>query len=133
MNKASTRIKPGWKNKTKDLRIAILSDAVQQRNGVGSYYVDLLEHLDSHVEEVELICPGDHADSVCGRIVFPMPGDGTQKLCFPKYRNFSRRLEQLRPHIIVVPTPGPFGLLGIRWAKRLNARLLAGFHTDLTR
>ena len=35
----------------------------------------------------------------------------------------------MRPTVIVVPTPGPFGMMGLWMARRLNVPLVSGFHT----
>ena len=114
---------------TRDLRIAIISDAAPERNGVGAYYFDMVDHLRDHVEQVDLISPHYASRAWHGAITFPMPGDATQKICLPPYRRISRHIRQMAPQIIIVPTPGPYGMLGIPLAKRLNARLIIGFHT----
>lgn len=118
---------------TTHLRIAVISDAIPERNGVGTYYVDLVEHLKEHVSQVKMISPGKNGKSLCGRLVFSMPGDKTQRICVPNYRNVSHQIKQLKPHIIIAPTPGPFGLLAIRWAKQNQARMISGLHTDFRR
>jgi glycosyltransferase involved in cell wall biosynthesis len=105
-------------------RVAIISDAVAERNGVGSYYRDLAVQLDERGLRTEVICPNGHS----GRSL-PMPGDSTQRLWLPPVRALTARLESLRPKVIVLPTPGPFGLYGLWAAKRLGARIIVGFHT----
>jgi glycosyltransferase involved in cell wall biosynthesis len=39
------------------------------------------------------------------------------------------QMARLRPHAIIVPTPGPFGLVGLAVAKHLKVPVVAGFHT----
>ena len=114
---------------TRDLRIAIISDAAPERNGVGAYYFDMVEHLRDHVEQVDLISPHYASRAWHGAITFPMPGDATQKICLPPVRRINRHIKQMAPQIIIVPTPGPYGMLAIPLAKRLNAKLIVGFHT----
>ncbi|MBB4284745.1 glycosyltransferase [Roseospira goensis] len=112
-------------------RIAVISDAVAERNGVGAYYSDLAEHLRDHVAAVAVLGPG--GDGSLGSVALPLPGDSTQKLSLPNLVTVRRRLLDLRPHAIVVPTPGPWGLLGARMAGSLGAALVVGFHTHYER
>ena len=56
-----------------DLRVAVVSDATRERNGVGTYYADLVQQLRGQGATAELICPFD-------------PGSGW------------RRVEDLQPH-----------------------------------
>ena len=39
-------------------------------------------------------------------------------------------MRSVKPDTVIVATPGPFGLLGAWWARRLGARLVVGFHTN---
>ena len=38
-------------------RVMVFSDAASERNGVGTYYSDLVAHLLEHGQATELICP----------------------------------------------------------------------------
>jgi glycosyltransferase involved in cell wall biosynthesis len=112
-------------------RLAVVTDAEAERNGVGAYYTDLVEHLRDHVAEVMVLGPGE--DDSLGSVALPMPGDSTQKLWLPNLMNVRRRLQDLQPHAVIVPTPGPWGLLGARLAGGLGATLVVGFHTHYER
>lgn len=109
------------------LRVAVISDAESERNGVGAYYADLAAHLADHVAEVAVIAPG--GDNAYGSLSMPMPGDSTQTLWMPNVMAVRRRLKDLRPHVVVIPTPGPWGLLGARLGRGVGAALVVGFHT----
>jgi glycosyltransferase involved in cell wall biosynthesis len=111
------------------LRVAIVSDAAPERNGVGAYYRDLADHLKASGASVGLIAPRYRAGIWHGGFRFPLPGDPTQKLLIPSWSLVRRRLERLRPNVIVVPTPGPYGMLGMHLAGRLGVNLVVGFHT----
>jgi glycosyltransferase involved in cell wall biosynthesis len=115
------------------LRVAVLSDAAPERNGVGAYYHDLVGHLADHLEHVELISPGVAGNGWQGRLGFPMPGDSTQRISLPPARRIARHLYAVAPQVVVVATPGPYGLLGTLLARRLGAELLVGFHTRYER
>ena len=113
------------------LRVVIISDALPERNGVGTYYHDLVEHLRYHIEHAELICPHSGTGPRKGWLSFPLPGDRTQKITLPPIRQIHKHIRQIAPHAVIVPTPGPYGLLGVFLAKRYSLNLLVGFHTDL--
>ncbi|MBB4266451.1 glycosyltransferase [Roseospira visakhapatnamensis] len=121
----------GLAGDTRGQRIAVVSDAEPERNGVGAYYADLVEHLRDHVAEVTVFGPGGAPD--LGSLSLPLPGDSTQRLLVPNLMTVHRRLTTLRPHAVVVPTPGPWGLLGARLAGSLGAGLIVGFHTHYER
>jgi len=122
---------PGPKDGGAWQRVAVVSDAEPERNGVGAYYADLVEHLRDRVAEVDVLAPGGDPDMVS--LSMPMPGDSTQRLSLPNLVAVNRRLTALRPHAVIVPTPGPWGLLGARLAGSLGAALIVGFHTHYER
>ncbi|MBK1701188.1 glycosyltransferase [Thiococcus pfennigii] len=115
------------------LRVAIVSDAAPERNGVGAYYRDLAEHLRAAGAQVELVAPRFRAGRWYGGLTLPLPGDPTQKILVPPLSLVGRRLRRLAPHAIVVPTPGPYGLLGMHFAGRKRTALIVGFHTHFER
>lgn len=110
----------------KPRRVAFVSDSVPERNGVGAYYTDLVEQLDPDRFQTLFLCPGRTAS----RLRLPLPGDPTQALVLPPPLRIARALRDFAPEVVVVATPGPWGLLGLCWARRLGARLIVGFHTD---
>jgi glycosyltransferase involved in cell wall biosynthesis len=115
------------------LRVAIVSDAAPERNGVGAYYRDLAEHLRGAGARVDLVAPRYRSGTWHGGWALPLPGDPTQRIIFPSPALVRRRLLRLRPSVVVVPTPGPYGLLGMHLAGRAGADLVVGFHTHFER
>jgi len=114
-------------------KVAVVSDALAARNGVGTYYLDLAEHLVERLDRFEVFCPcledpRDHQGPA-----LPLPGDPTQKVCLPKYRKLKAQLTELNPDVVIVPIPGPYGFAGIRIARKLGAKVCIGFHTDYAR
>jgi len=107
------------------IRVLVASDSIPERNGVGAYYVDLLAQLRSQGCETALVCPDPDHD----RLRWPLPGDATQRIYWPPWGRFRARVRDFQPDVFVVATPGPFGLAGARWARRLERPLLVGFHT----
>lgn len=117
--------------KISDLRVAFLSDALQDRNGVGTYYQDLVEHLGDYVARAELFCPKEHyTTGYEGFFSFSLPGDPTQKVYVPSITKLTKKVKHIAPHIIILPTPGPYGLLGLGLTKHMKVRLCAGYHTQ---
>lgn len=111
------------------LRVGFFSDAIPERNGVGTYYRDLSEHLATRIERAELFCPGQSDSRWDEPLRFALPGDATQTISVPNPRGLARRYAQLAPHAVVLATPGPYGLLGLRLARKHGARIVVGFHT----
>lgn len=109
------------------MRILVFSDAIPQRNGVGAYYCDLIDQLRSAGWPTGFIGPqpGSHRELRIG-----MPGDPTQQVWLPSLRRVNRQLRDLAPNLVIAATPGPYGMAGLWWARRLGVPLLAGFHTD---
>ncbi len=112
------------------MRVAIVSDAAPERNGVGAYYQDLLDYLRPDLECVEMFSPTIEEGQWSAGLVLPLPGDETQKLCFPNPVTLRRELKRLDPHVVVVPTPGVYGMIGAFLAARWGIPLVTGFHTS---
>ncbi|MEM1080666.1 MAG: glycosyltransferase [Pseudomonadota bacterium] len=110
---------------TEPIRLLVVSDSLPERNGVGAYYVDLIGQLEHEGFACTLLCPSSNR----GWIHLPLPGDATQRIYLPSPMRVARIIRQTDPHVIVVATPGPFGMMGARWSRRLNVPLLVGFHT----
>lgn len=115
------------------LRVAILSDAAPERNGVGAYYRDLAEHLRSAGVLVQIVSPRYRHGRWYGGFAVPLPGDHTQKFMLPSPWMIQRRLKRINPDVVVIPTPGPYAMLGLLFAKRHGARIIVGFHTHFER
>lgn len=111
------------------LRAAFLSDAILERNGVGTYYGDLVEHLRGRIDCAALFCPRRDAPAPYQGPALPLPGDPTQNIYLPRSRRIYKRLKQLSPAVVVAAIPGPFGFLGFLFARRFGIPLVAGYHT----
>jgi len=111
------------------LRVAVVSDSTPERNGVGSYYADLVRHLAGRIERAELFCPRDTGKRLHRYLAPPLPGDSTQRIWLPRPFKLYRQVKRLAPHAVIVPTPGPFGIVGMLIARRLGVPLIVGFHT----
>jgi len=112
---------------TSNLRVAIFSDAMPERNGAGAYYEDLARHLRPRLEVLQLIQPVLKKRFL--KFALPLPGDSTQKLITPNLYRISKDFSTLDPHLVISVTPGPFGLLGCYLARRKGCGYLTAFHT----
>jgi len=110
----------------KRLRVLICCDAAIERNGVGSYYGDLIGQIGDSVEAVELIAPGQGPAPL---LSFPLPGDRTQRAALPAGWRMARVFDRLEPHVAIIATPGPYGMTGARLARRRGIPFIYGFHT----
>ncbi len=114
------------------LRVAVLSDALQHRNGVDAYYRDLVNHLKNYVADIALLSPnpadGDLATSL---VRMPLPGDSTQDVFFPQPARINARIRELNPDVLISATNGPFGMYGVYLSHRYQVKLIAGFHTHI--
>ncbi|APZ42859.1 glycosyltransferase [Acidihalobacter ferrooxydans] len=106
-------------------RAAVVSDAIPERNGVGSYYRDFAPQLEAQGVRIEVF----HPDERNGWSL-PLPGDSTQRLWLPALRDLKDRIERFAPHVLILPTPGAYGLYGLWLARRLKLKVIIGFHTD---
>ena len=111
-------------------RVLVVSDAAPRRNGVGTYYSDLIEHLRDRVGAIELIAAGDPEQPRSHWYETGLPGDATQRIAVPAPRAFYHSLQAAQPDTLIVATPGPYGVLAAVMARRLGARLIFGLHTD---
>lgn len=115
--------------KVSDLRIAVVSDAIAGRNGVGTFYQDLLAQIEGDVATAELISPKQSADNSLERFTLPLPGDKTQRLAWPRRSEMNARLDQLRPNLIVIPSLGPFSFFAFSYARKNRISVVVN-HTD---
>ncbi len=113
-----------------DLRLAIASDAAPERNGVGAYYEDLIGYLSPRVSKIELYSPTIEDGVWNAGVVLPMPGDATQRLCVPNIYSMRRDLAELDPHVMIIPTPGVYGMTGAFLAARRGIPVITGVHTS---
>ena len=112
-----------------ELRAVFIIDAAAGRNGVGTYYPDLLQHLASRLGAVTLLSPEFEQPRPHQWFSLPLPGDATQRLFLPRPRTLLRRLHALQPDVIVAATPGPYGALALRYANKHRVPACVGYQT----
>jgi len=112
-----------------DLKIMIVLDVLPDRNGAGSYYRDLVEHITPFAKKLILFSPSKKND-VNTLFSIPMPGDRTQKLYIPKFYYLSKYIEDFKPNIIILPTPGFYGLTALKKANEMKIPICPVLHND---
>lgn len=112
-------------------RLLAISDAAPSRNGAGAYYLDLLEQMEGRLEKSVLYSPtiDDDGNWQAG-FLLPLPGDKTQKLCFPNIWKLNRLFRDLQPDVVVIATPGVYGITGAWLARKHKVPYLTGMHTS---
>lgn len=115
------------------LRVMILSDAIPQRNGVGTYYHDLMEHLQAQLGHVEMIPARANCIFKKKRVAIPLPGDPSQHLYLPNVIPILRQIRKEKPDVLIAPTLGPFALLARLVARTWGLPLVFGYHTSLNK
>lgn len=116
-----------------DLRLIVFSDSYRHRNGVGAYYCDLIASLEGQIDRCELVCPGPMDPRRLWRLQglsIPLPGDATQRLCLPGLLKARAAMRRVRPHVVIIATPGPYGIVGMLLAKLHRVVLCVGYHTQ---
>ena len=113
-----------------DIRIAVVSDAIPGRNGVGTYYLDLLAQIHTRVGAAQLFSPSVTPERTLERFALPLPGDKTQRLPWPKKHELFKQLDALNPTMIVIPSLGMFSYFGLRYALKKEISLVVVNHTD---
>ncbi|MDZ7782101.1 MAG: glycosyltransferase [Halioglobus sp.] len=126
---AVEKVEPPGSARYKSMRVLVVSDSPPERNGVGSYYADLVRQLDSRIDRSVLVCPGGKRSAWNRYLLPPLPGDSTQKIWLPNPIRLWRELRDVRPHVIVLPTPGPYGIAGLLAARIMDIPVIAAFHT----
>ena len=121
------------KERVQGLRISIVSDAIASRNGVGTYYQDLMEHLGGSVAHVGLISPAQDRDKKMELFSLPLPGDTTQRLIWPRWKSLVQELDRQDPNVIIIPSLGACAYFGLRYAKPRNIPVVVVCHTNFDR
>ncbi len=110
--------------------VAVICDAEPERNGVGTYYADLVDHLQARGVPVHFIAPGTKATRIQHWLEMKMPGDASQRVCLPSPVALYRHLQSIQPDVMILAAPGPYALVASALAHRLGSRSVLGLHTD---
>ena len=108
------------------VRLLVVSDAISERNGVGSYHRDLTARLEPFLRSARLLGPDRSHRSA--RVRLPLPGDRTQHLELPSYSQLYQHVR--KAGVVVIATGGPHGLVGALLARRRGIPVVSVHHTD---
>ena len=112
---------------------AVISDAAAGRNGVGTYYEDLVSQLRPCVGDISLLAPQADAKADHQWFSIPLPGDATQRLAYPKTCELAKFLDTHAPSVVILPTVGPYAVLGLRLARHRGLPVCMAYHTNFAR
>jgi len=112
------------------LRIAVFSDAIPGRNGVGTFYDDLADALTGHVAAIGIVAPPLHPAVGERGWSVAMPGDATQRIHIPWVPEIWNRMRWTCPHVILAATPSLYGVTGLLMARRLGVGAALCYHTE---
>lgn len=110
--------------------VVVVCDAQLQRNGVGTYYADLVDHLRSRNNAIHVVAPGHTASPIRHWLEMKMPGDASQRVCLPSPIALYRHLQALDPDVMILAAPGPYAIMASAMAGKLGSRRILGLHTD---
>ncbi len=119
------------------LRIRLFTDTLADINGVSRFILDMLAlaHAGGHdlaaTTSTRRALP-NHPGIINLEPCFsrPMPGYANLDLALPPPGAVRRQLQQDRPDLIHISTPGPVGFAAWRAARPLRIPVVATYHTD---
>lgn len=97
---------------------------------MGTYYPDLVQHLEQYVASIDLLAPEVERDCEMESFSLPMPGDRTQRMAWPNTQRLYARLDGLQPNVIVIPSLGAFSYFAMRYAKQRRVPFAIVNHTN---
>ena len=108
-----------------------------QTTGFGRFLQDLRSASSASDLPIHFFVPGKGSDDSDVRFIrapsFSVPGYPDLKISMPlehQRKQISHELQKIKPSVIHVSTPGPFGCLGISLAKEFRLPLVGIYHTD---
>lgn len=104
-----------------------------ERNGVGTYYEDLMAQLVDQLGEIELVAPQGKPKAAHERFSIPLPGDKTQRLAYPRTKVLRKRMEEGDVNVVIIPSLGAYSYYGLRMARKLGAGVIVAHHTNFDR
>jgi glycosyltransferase involved in cell wall biosynthesis len=119
------------------MRICVITDTLGDVNGVSRFIQNTAELAlqsgrDLHVlTSTRFAIPGRaNIHNFKPTLSRRMPGYENLEIVLPPSRAIRARLDELRPDVVHVSTPGPVGLVGRRWAISRGIPLAGIYHTD---
>lgn len=119
------------------MRLAWFTDTLHDINGVARFVGTAARRLEERGRAVRIFtCARTPTES--GPLVWhstpvlacPMPGYPALDLTIPSARAMGRAVEEFRPDIIHISTPGPVGLVGRSIARTRRVPIVGVHHTD---
>jgi glycosyltransferase involved in cell wall biosynthesis len=127
----------GAREEADELRSLVFTDTFDEANGVAGTMRRLAAEGAAGTLPIRVATACTPAAEGPGLIGFtpdwtlPLPTYEQLELRFPLLTDVLERIEQERPSVVHVATPGPVGLCGLVSAKLLGLPVVGSFHTEL--
>jgi len=120
--------------KITDAKVLFVSDVYPSSNGVGSYYLDIVELLNNNFVKSVLLHPTPFSRKLNVRqnwlTFIDLPGDKNQRLFIPNPSQVNSFINEFKPDLIVLTTPGLFSYIALRYGIRRDCYFCYAIHTD---
>ncbi len=119
------------------MRICLFTDTIGDLNGVSRFIQDMAEqslacdvelHVISSTAKYCPIAPNIH--NFDPKFKIPMPFYKELDLVFPDKERISKKVEELKPDMVHISSPGAVGHFGLKLAKKMNIPFSGTYHTD---
>lgn len=120
----------------KKYKTCLISDTLCDANGVSRFIQDMAKYgfgdgffvLSS--TKKQRCKPRANIVNIKPLLSIKMPFYKELDIVLPRYFRFQTFLSALKPDAIVISTPGPLGLVGMKIAKKMDVKIVAIYHTD---
>lgn len=119
------------------MRIAIFADSLPpSADGVARTYTRFSEYLEQQNYHYLIFSPFKPGTDFIGypNVIHlpsvPLIFYPHYKIALSTFRFVSRHLDSLQPDVIHVSSPTPIGLVALKYARKKNIPVVAGYHTD---
>ncbi len=134
---SSTTPPPLSESSERPLRVMLLSDTISDVNGVARFIQNMADQAKHTNRELAVLtCSTDTPPNIpnltCFKPIFTasIPRYEELKIALPPVVRMLKFIENWKPDIIHVSTPGPMGILGLLAARALRTPLVGIYHTD---
>lgn len=119
------------------MRVCVVTDTLADVNGVSRFVRDMARQARVLGADLRVITSArrevprwENIVNLAPAWTIPVPRYPDLDAAFVSPRRVARILDDLKPDVVHVSTPGPVGWAGRRWAKRTSVPLAGVYHTD---
>lgn len=119
------------------MKVALFTDTLGDLNGVSRFIRDMGEQAEAHHVNLQIVTSTrkpipekPYIHNLPYRFKVPMPFYQELDLVMASKRHIQAKLDELRPDLVHISTPGPFGWQAKKVAEKLGYPLSGTYHTD---